>query len=263
MFHDDAPVTAEDIESGAYFKKARRWYSDVYHFPIAERSFYIVLILLALITSALGVQSFFSMFPLSVRVPFLVSSEDAWTDQPVAVKIALTPYEVKNQAVRRFLLQSYVASREEYDLEHYELRYRSIASQSTSAVFEKYKEEMDASNLYSPYRIYTNRFRRNVTVNPESISYEIEKGKEAHAKVIFYSAVLSVLDGRVIKRSKYQADITFQYSDFSVDQSLDSHVEIARLLGLTGESIRASGEKRKVVPMKFVVSGYNVREMLE
>lgn len=260
MFDDDAPLTNADIEDGTYIRKARQWYSDVYHVPIAERSFYIIVIALAAINSLIAIQSFLSIFPLNVKIPFLTYSKDAWEDMPIARKLVEGPLEDKNFAVMRHLIHSYVINRESYDIDNYELRYRNIASQSTNNVFDKYKENMDAANLYSPYRIYTNRFKRNISIaatNFQSI------GKDSTARIIFYASVVSVFDGRETKRAKFQADINFQYANFSVDQSLDENVWIARFLGLTGEAIKASGDSRKVTPMKFIVSGYEVRELLE
>lgn len=260
MFDDDAPLANADIENGTYIRKARQWYSDIYHVPIAERSFYIIIIILAIINSLLAVQSFLSIFPLNVKVPFLTYSEDAWADLPIAKKLVVDPLEDKNFAVMRHLVKTYVVNRESYDIENYELRYRSTGTQSTKSVFEKYKENMDATNLYSPYRIYTNRFKRNITIIDTAFQ---SMGKDAAARVVFYASVVNVHDGREAKRAKFQADINFQYSNFDVDQSLDENVWIARLLGLTGQSIKASGDKRKITPMKFVVSGYEVRELLE
>lgn len=260
MFDDDAPLTNADIENGTYIRRARQWYSDVYHVPIAERSFYIIVIVLALINSSIAIQSFLSIFPINVKVPFLTYTNDAWTDLPIAKKLAESAHEDKNFAVMRHLVKAYVVNRESYDIENYELRYRNIASQSTKSVFDKYKENMDASNLYSPYRIYTNRFRRNVSI--VSIDFQ-SSANDYTSKIVFYASVVNVFDGKETKRSKFLADINYQYSEFNVDQSLDENVWIARLLGLTGESIKASGEKRKITPMKFVVSGYEVRELLE
>lgn len=260
MFDDDAALTNADIEDGTYIRKARQWYSDIYHVPIAERSFYVIIIVLAILNSLLAVQSFLSIFPLNVKVPFLTYSDDAWADLPIAKKLASEPLEDKNFAVMKHLVKTYIVNRESYDIENYELRYRNIASQSTKSVFDKYKENMDATNLYSPYRIYTNRFKRNINV--ASIAFQ-STGKDAFARIIFYASVVNVFDGREAKRAKFQVDMNFQYSNFDVDQSLEENVWIARLLGLTGQSIKASGDKRKITPMKFVVSGYEVRELLE
>jgi len=263
MYHEDTPITREDIEDGTYYRKAHEWYSLVYHLPIAERSFYIIVILLAVINGIFGAKSFFGIFPLDVPVPFMIYSDDLWNDLPRIQKIALSPLEDKNQAVMRHLLYAYVSNRESYDLEHYEIRYRNIASQSTHNVFEHYKKSMDATNMYSPYRLYTNRYRRDVYV----VSYEFDKSDDvsrpSHATLQFYANVVNLGTQQIVKSGKYQVEMGYQYVDFTVDQSLDSVVFIARLLHLTGDSIRVSGEKRKIVPMKFVVSDYHVSELIE
>lgn len=263
MYYDDSSITPEDVEDGSYFDAAHKWYSDLYHMPIAERSFYIIIITLALINFWYGFQSFTGIFPLSVPVPFVTYSNDAWNDLPRAERIAKDPLEDKNDGVKRFLLQSYIVNREAYDLPKYELRYRNIASQSTKIVFDKYKENMDAKNIYSPYSLYTNRFRRDVALQSYAVQ-KVDEGTSYDATVVFYATVVSLFDGTEIKRSKFQANVKFQYVNFEVDQSLDEYVWIAKLLHLTGDTIRISGEeKRKIVPMKFIVSGYTVKELLE
>lgn len=261
MFHDDDPITPEEVADGTYFRKARQWYSDIHHYPITQRSYFFIIITLSLFISAYGVSAFYGVFPLTVKVPFLVYSEDAWVDLPIAKKITQDPYEDKNDAVMRFMLEDYVVNRESYDLDHYELRYRNIASESTRGVFDKYKANMDATNLYSPYRIYTNRFKRVVNL----LTYNVNKdaGHDSTVRITFYATVVNVFDGQEVKRSKYQVDMRYHYDPFKIDQRLDSYVWIANFLGLTEEGIKASGEKRKVTPMRFIVSDYQVKEMLE
>ena len=55
----------------------------------------------------------------------------------------------------------------------------------------------------------------------------------------------------------------YKYTDFSVDQALDQHSGVAHFFGLTGNTVAASGDEHKVVPMTFVVSDYQVKELLE
>ena len=52
----------------------------------------------------------------------------------------------------------------------FELRYRNIWSQSTKNVFEEYKKQIDATNPYSFYRIFTNQSKRTINVLSLGIS---------------------------------------------------------------------------------------------
>lgn len=258
--HTDSPSIASQVEDGTYFIAARKWYSELFHTPIAQRSYYIFVILLSLINVYFAVLSFTGVFPISVRVPFVTYSNDVTQDIPRIKRISSFKSEDKNLAVMKFLVRSYVINRESYDLSLFELRYRNIWSQSSKEAFEEYKKQIDASNPYSFYRMYTNRARRSIDIQ----SVNIEHGKDALiAHVVFEAPVTLLSSGSRIGTSKWRADFTYQYTDFAVDQSLDTHNAVARFFGLTGNALRVSGERRKVVPMTFVVSDYKVKELLE
>jgi type IV secretory pathway component VirB8 len=256
----DTEALAADIESGAYFTNSRRWYSELFHTPIAQRSYYVLVILLALLNMYFAILSFLGVFPIVVPVPFITYSNNIWEDIPHIRRIATDETENKNSAVMQFLIASYVENRESYDLPLFELRYRNIWSQSTKNVFEEYKRQIDATNPYSFYRLYTNRSRRVVDI----LSLDFDRsGDLSQAHVTFEATVISLADGQEIGHSKWRADFTYKYTNFAVDQSLESVSKVARFFGLTGDSLKASGEKRKVVPMTFIVSDYKVKELLE
>jgi len=258
--HDTDADIAQEVDDGSYYSAARRWYSDLFHTPIAERSYYIIVIFLAFLNGYFAIESFMGVFPISPRVPFIVYSDNIWDDLPEIRRIAENKSENKNVAVMKFLLGNYVVSRESYDLQKYELRYRNVWSQSGNKVFEQYKTLMDASNPYGPYRLYTNKAKR--AINIVSVSYE--RGEQSFiAHVVFTASVISLVNNQELAHSKWQADMVYNYTNFSVDQSLDQGVWVARFFGLTGNSLKASGERRKVVPMTFMVSNYQVKELLE
>lgn len=248
------------VEDGSYFKQARDWYSEIVHMPIAERSYYIIIIFLCVINTYFAIQSFTGVFPISPMVPFTVYSDNIWDDLPRINRIAENKLEDKNVAVMKFLLRTYVENRESYDLKLYEFRYRNIWNHSSKGVFERYKELMDASNPYGPYRLYANKERRIITIR----SLDYERGEEeSFARIRFYASVVSLTTGKVVSQSSQEALIRYKYTDFSVDQSLDQSVWAARFFGLTGGGLRDSGERRKVVPMTFLVLDYQVKELLE
>jgi type IV secretory pathway component VirB8 len=256
----DSKLTTADIESGAYFATSRQWYSELYHTPIAQRSYYIIIIMLSLLNGYFAVKSFLEVFPIRVIVPFVTYSSNLWEEIPRIQRITNEESEDKNVSVMKFLLTSYVKSRESYDLPLFELRYRSVWSQSTKDVFDDYKKQIDASNPYSYYQLYTNRSRRIIEI--DSLDYERAKD-EFVAHVTFEAVVISLSNNEEASHSRWRADVTYKYTNFVVDQSLDATSGVARFFGLTGDSLRASGEKRKVVPMTFIVSDYKVKELLE
>jgi type IV secretory pathway component VirB8 len=110
------------------------------------------------------------------------------------------------------------------------------------------------------HRQYTNAAKREINI----IALTYDRGPEiSHAHVVFDASVLSLSDNEEINHSHWRADISYKYTDFEVDQSLDQQSVIAKLFGLTGNTVQASGEKHKVIPMTFMVRDYQVKELLE
>jgi len=256
----DTEAVAKDIEDGTYFVAARRWYSDLFHTPIAERSYYLIVICLAIINSYYGIASFSRIFPLKPVVPFVIYSQDIYEDMPHIVPLTSSSRDDVNAAVMSFMIKNYVINRESYDLSLYELRYRNIMSQSTDAVFAHYRDLMDASNPYSPYRLYTNKAKQ--IVNILSFTYE-RHPQMSHAQVVFEDSVVSLDSNEEIGHTRWRADITFDYTDFVVNQQLAEHSAVAEFFGLTPSTAKDSGDNRDVIPMAFTVSDYQTKELLE
>ncbi len=250
----------DSIEDGSYYVAAHRWYSDIFHAPIAERSYYIIVLLLACLNVYYSGSAFMSMFPLNAPAAFNISVGDIWTEYPRIQKLARSSSEDKNVALMRYLIENYITNRESYDLRSYEFRYRNIWSTSSAQVFDTYKTLVDPSNPLSLYHQYTDLANRTVEI--VSMDYD-RKPEIAHAHVVFRTHVTSVVTMRELRQAKWEADLSYKYTDFKVDQKLNTHNSIAALLGLTGKGAKGSGEKRGVTPMTFMVTDYQVKEMLE
>jgi len=250
-----------EIENGTYYRKARDWYSELFHRPISDRSFYILVILLAVIDMYLAIDSFSAIFPISPPTFFTTYSDDVFVDLPIIKKLSDSEKEDKNTAVMQFFIVNYLKSREEYDLPKYEFRYRNIWSNSDKRVFDEYKTQIDANNVASPYHRYSNNAKKIVK---EITLLNHSKNKDlSHATVIFRTSVISLANEKEIANVKMQVEMDYKYSDFEVDQSLDTSNPIAILFGLTGNRIKGSDEKRKVKPMSFTVYDYKAKELLE
>ena len=249
------------IEDGSYYYNARAWYSDIFHRPIAERSFYVIVILLSVINTYLSIDSFINIFPINPPVPFTVYSNNIWEDTASIKKLSSYAEEDKNVAVMRFMLSSYLENRESYDLPKYELRYLNIWGQSSPDVREEYKEEIDPSNSASPYAQYKNNAKIDVKI--ESIKFNRIKDNNFAATIVFRTSVISLYNNQELTHNKLAANIEYTYTDFVVDQKLDTSNFIAVLFGLTENQLKGSGEKRKIVPMTFKVTKYQAKEYLE
>lgn len=248
----------ENIEDGSYYTAAKLWYSEIFHSPIAERNYYSIILVLAIITFFLSFGALLSVFPLSPSVPVVIYSGDVWEETPRITKLTTSSSEDKNTAVMRYMIESYVVNRESYDLASYETRYRNIWTESNDAVFRKYKNEVDASNPASPYRQFGESVKRDVQVLSINYSFDPEM---SHASIIFSSSIISVVDNTEIRHTKWQADMTYQYTGLKVKQELKTKNWATALLGLTENSGKDSGEG--VTPMKFLVTDYRLKEVIE
>lgn len=257
---EEARLTRE-IEDGTYYAAARQWYSILFHLPIAERSYYAIIITLSIINFYFAFNALMGIFPLKVSIPFATYTENALEDWPRIHKLAEDPSENKNTAVMKYFLKQYVINRESYDLNFYELRYRNIWSTSTSDIFNIYKSQVAADNSLSPYHLYTNLAKRVITIN-EPFTYNYTNDIST-AHITFTSSVISLVTKEELGVSRWQVDIKYKYTGFKVDQRLTSKNNVAVFFGLTENSVRENDEKSKFTPMSFVVTDYQLKELLE
>ncbi len=259
---DDAEkeALAKKIEDGTYYIAARKWYSDIFHSPIAERSYYIVIVALSVVTLYFATSALIRISPLRPRIPFPVYVDDVWDNIPRIKRLAASPEEDRNIAVMKYMLGDYVTTREAYNLPQYESRYRHIWNYSTPQVFDIYKREIDAVNPLSPYHQYTDLANRVIDID----SIEFERGTEiSHAKVIYEASVVSVVTKKTVQHTKWRADITYTYTDFKFSEPGDAQNHDPKFLGLTEGDTKGSGEGKEFVPMTFIVSDYQRKELLE
>ena len=255
-----AEKIAQEIENGLYFTKARRWYSLLFHSPIAERSYYTIVIILSMVNVYFAILSFVGIFPLKVAIPFATYTDNIQEDMPQIRKLAENKLQDKNEVVMKYMLKQYVINRESYDLSQYEVRYRNIWSSSSSDVFEGYKQLVAAENPLSPYHQFTNLAQVNVQI--ESIAFE-RTNTISTAHLVFRKSVVSTVNKQLLNSTKWQVDIQYKYSDFKVDQRLTEKNNIALMFGLTENSLRENTEKSKFISMSFTVIDYKLKELLE
>jgi|GEM_PF-974281 len=257
---DHEQLTAS-LADGSYYAQAKCWYGELFHRPIAERSYYVIVILMAIINVFFAFDSLSGIFPLEKKVPFTVISENALEEVPSINRLTKDASENKNFAVMRYLLKNYVINRESYDLGLYELRYRNIWSQSSESVFNAYKNQIDANNPYSNYHQLTNLAKKNITILEPVIIEETPEG--THARITFVTSVISTVTMEEIAHGRMQADLTFQYEPFKVDQRLSTKNYTALFFRLTENSLRDDNEKSRFTPMNLTVTGYQSKEILE
>lgn len=223
-----AEITA-GVHSGEYFREARSWYSAIYHTPLAERCYFIVVMLLALATTVIASLSVVNLLPLNPSVPFTIMSKNGLGEVPKIIGLA-EPGEAENPALMRYFISNYVMLREGYDVEKLQLNVNTVKSQSAPDLYASYRNFMNPANPKSPITRYERHTRRDIKIADTTVR---TLKKPMTATVVFDAIERS---GSTQRKIRYQADITFRYSDLTVDQ-----------------------ETYAVSPMGFQVTAYNVK----
>ena len=230
----DTKEIAAEVESGEYYAKAREWYSALYHAPIPERCFFIVVMALALLTTYFAVTSFLALQPINPAVPFVVVSHDVFEEVPSIRHIAL-PREAPDSALMRFLVENYVKEREEYNFDRYGRDVSGVRGQSDAATYAAYQQLIDPQNPRSPVALYERHTQRNIWVR----STLVHASQDPHTAVVEFTA--TTIHGREVKKSNFAANITFRYSPIGVKEN-------------------GNAAPLTITPMGFVVTGYEVKE---
>ncbi len=254
----DTESVAQRMEQGAYFPEARAWYSVVYHMPIAERSLFIVIIALALLSAVTCTRAFFTIFPLSKRIPFVVISQDIMEDLPVMRRLRRSNSEDRNLAVLRYFLTSYVERRESYvyDPTALQLSFYNIRSQSTPEVFAAYSNWYDATNPGSPFNLYGNQKVRTVAV--DNVRMNNSNKDVGRAQVTFTETVVGDAPS---KTRQWLADLTYHYTPFTVRQDIEE-LSMMNFFGIALDVYRHPDQYHKkeafdITPMTFTVTAYS------
>lgn len=226
---DTAEVRA-GVESGEYFKEAMRWYSAIYHAPLAERCYFIVVMGLALANTIVALLALLALLPLSPAVPFTLITKDIVNEVP-SIRGVAEPGEPANPALMRYFVNEYVVLRESYDVDKLSRSVNAVRYQSDPSVFNTYRNYMSPGNPNSPIT----RFQRHTQREINIISTDISTLSSPYTATVQFEA-LEKRGGQAFK-SRFTATMAFRYQNLSVNQ-----------------------ETYEVSPMAFQVVRYDVKQ---
>jgi type IV secretion system protein VirB8 len=226
---DEHIEIGEKIRSGEFFRESRLMYDFAVHDPMAERYFYLLVSVLSGFVLLAGIIAVNGLYPLKHSMPFIVSSTNITDEYPSIHSLLTIKNESASAAVLRFVIQNYVTLREEYDIDKFDRNTSGIKSQSTPQVFEEYQRLTSPTTPESPITLYQRHSKRNIQV------LSTRQLSDSTMEATFEATVISKTD---VKKSSWQANITFNYSGIALDES-------------TG----------KVIPFTFTVTGYKVKRL--
>ncbi len=235
----------EKIQDGTYFQDARKWYSVVYMSLISERIFYVILTVIAVLTMVVAIIALNRLMPLTPTIPLFISSNDVLRNLPRIIPLA-KPGEQTNPALRRFYVDAYVKSRENYFKDRVNQYVRFIFNNSDRQTYEVFKRLYDTTNPRSPIVTYGAVGQRDIIIIRSDISPSKEAAPDSPAifnATVYFDATVSTYTNQ--ETTRWRADLTFEYQDLVVEQDTSKTIET----GL------------KITPMKFVVKSYTVSQL--
>lgn len=214
----DPQEIRETVESGEYFATARKWYDDLYHRPLAERSYFVVITLMAGLTIFISLMVYASLFPLTRAVPYTILSQDEESDDvPYITPLRQAIGEDLNVSIARFLLGNYVTAREKYkyDVVEVERQFNRIRATSGENVLNQFLAELDASNPSSPVNKYGRDTERMVRIDKVVMNME---ATPPQAQVYFAT---NLAKGASQQVNQWLATIAFRLPLLKVDQQVN------------------------------------------
>ena len=217
---EDYLEIAERVRSGAYFREARSMYDLGVHDPMAERYMYVFITFIALTILLVTLKAMQDFYPLNTSIPIIISSDDNGDELPHLIPLVHTKEDDPSEMLLRFLVKNYVMAWEEYNITTFDRDAGTVKSQSTDELAKEYVSFIDPVNPDSPIAQYQRHSKRKVTI------LSMREFSD-HMDVMFEAEVDSRTD---TKKSRWYANIAFQYSGLRIDQKTDNPAPIRFLV---------------------------------
>lgn len=210
---EDHNYIAESVKTGEYFRRARGMYDMYVHDPISERYLFLFITLISLLIFMNAVTAMRALYPLHPSVPFIFSTFDITEDLPHIDSLLANKGENPSDALLRFFVQNYVMMREEYDIDGFARDVGGVKSNSTPQAFNEFQEMIDPRNIASPIALYQRHSKRKITI------LSFKQGEQGDSMDVIYEA--AVENKGDVKKSRWQANIVFQYNGLALDEKTD------------------------------------------
>ncbi len=221
---------AQSIKTGQYFRDARKWYTEKYLYPLTERSLLVLVFAITSVAFLVVIYNFNALFPLKREIPFVIKVDDS-LNYYSTIHPLLKGGEQPEDAITRYLLNSYVHAYETYDFDEMARNEAIIRGNSTKRVFKTYTNFMSASNPESPLLLYQRTATKTVKILSTTLFADNSEVKKA---TVTFTTTLNDRLQHKTDTNRFQTEITFLMSDI---KKVAEHKE----------------------PLEFVVTDYQVR----
>lgn len=213
---DEYLEAGESIRTGEYFREAGNVYDALTHDPMAERYFYVLITALAGLILLISFWAMSNLYPLERAVPFIVSSDNLAEDVPTIRTLLDHKGTNASDALLNFMIGNYVKDREEYTIDGFDQQMNGVKTQSTEEVFQQYQADVDPRNPQSPITLYQRHSVKKIDI----LNTKIFKNDDTQTMEILFEA--SVKSKNSLKKSRWQANISFIYSGIELDEKGNS-----------------------------------------
>lgn len=226
---EDLKQVAESIDDGSYFEDAISWYIVKFCNPIAERVFWVIILIFFSFFIYHLQSQLRSWYPLKIQRPIILYNKDVKMKQVVQKMQNL--HNNADYAIVRYLIKHYVQMREEFlkdslDLLKIDNRLKRVANNSTREVSRDYQKLFDSDDIRNPLK----RLGRTGTRKIEIIDIDLqikelsmfEKAKKFNKLIeLPTTAVITYRANEQTARNKttgvWRIEISFNYGGVIID----------------------------------------------
>lgn len=200
------------IQSGEYFEDARNWYNIKYLYPLTERSFFILSVIIILMFSFSISITLYSAFPIIKRINYTISSKinNAYT-RVIHANYLHDPLT----SVIDIMLRNYIVHRERYNYDRLESQLNFMLNNSSRLVYRKFTNLMDIDNPLSPIVRYQDYIRRYISIN--SVKYL----NNDQAEITFESKAEDN-NGKLVEHMLWKSIINFEIDNINTNLAPNS-----------------------------------------
>lgn len=242
MDKDTLVEVKQSVESGEYFREARKWYDHLYHAPISHRSILILITGLAVAIIFMSLMSLFIFLPVRENAPMVVRMSDSIQKMSRVEPLVQSYREDVDLAVMKWFIRDYISVYEGYDINRQQFFFRRVYALSAPEVYRAYVNFYKSAG--SPTFKYERHTKRTTRVeNIRFLSEDIIEDRsgnqgeivEVKAKVTFVGVEEAQTE---ILEKAFEADVVFRYQKLFVDQ-----------------------QSGVITPMEFIVTDYKSKQL--
>ena len=213
---DENQSIAQMVKDGSYFREARQWFEAVYVAPIAERGFFLIISMLAILVALVSIFALGGLMPIHERPGVVIATDRPFDLHPRLSKVRPRGDTVE-PAMEQQLLRLYVSAREGYEVSRYNSNYAYVLAHSDEPTGQAYTQLYSSANPQSLAALLGYSGQRVVSVDNITIS---DSGTSRTARVSYTTELINVPSGNA--KTRWTAELQYHYTPLTVTEGKDA-----------------------------------------